>query len=173
MLHSSGNHLSKARYGGWPDTRPNSESVMRTADAVRAGPRVAARMLLVGAALLGASGCSGESGDAGVIKSGDSFVLVAPKGYGDNMVAVGLFGVVGPVGNCLGIEGATVFWPHGTKVVSEEPLVIDVPKLGEIQQGDRVSGGGDSYSSLPEFIDEIPSGCSTEKIWVFYPDDTQ
>jgi hypothetical protein len=127
--------------------------------------------LLVSMAILGVSGCSGEDGDAVVIKSGESFVLVAPKGSADNVAGVGMGGAVRLVGNCLGIEAATVLWPYGTEVVSEDPLVIDVPKVGEITLGDRVSGGGSQYSSLPKGIDEIPSGCPTDEVYGFYPEE--
>ncbi len=122
--------------------------------------------MIVAGSLL--SGCGG--GDGGVLYSGDSIVLVGAEGDGDNMAGVGFAGGVTMVGDCMGIEGATVIWPHGTKIASDNPLSIDVPGLGPLTVGDHVDGGGDEYVDyLPKGLGAIPSGCPTEQVVAFYP----
>lgn len=125
---------------------------------------------VVGATL---SGCGG--GDASVLHSNGSVVLVGADVDGPG-VGVGFGGSVAMVGDCLGVEGdgavATVIWPHGTKIVSPDPLTIDVPGLGRVSVGDQVAGGGGDVSvdRLPKGIDAIPSSCPTEQVVAFYPD---
>lgn len=122
-------------------------------------------------ALVWVTGCSGSEGEAAIIDTGDSYVLVAPMGADDNVAGVGLGGSVTMAGSCLGIEAGTILWPHGTKVVSDDPLTIEVPKLGRITVGDRVSGGGSQYARLPKGIEKIPSGCASEEVYTFFPDE--
>lgn len=113
-------------------------------------------------------GCSG-SGE--VLRSDDSVVLVGADGDGDNAAGVGFGGNVTMVGACLGIEASTVIWPHGTSIVSEHPLVVDVTGLGEIRVGDQVSGGGVQYADhLPDGIDAIPSECPSGSLFAFFPE---
>ena len=47
------------------------------------------------------------------------------------------------VGGCLGANGVVVVWPHGTEVLDEDPLRIEVPRYGTFGLGDHVqlSGG--------------------------------
>jgi hypothetical protein len=125
-------------------------------------------MMVVGSLL---SGCGG--GDGGVLHSGDSVVLVGADVLGPT-VGVGFGGSVAMVGDCLGVEGdgavATVIWPHGTKIASDDPLTIDVPGLGRVSVGDQVAGGDDvNVDRLPKGNDAIPSGCPTEQVVAFYP----
>jgi hypothetical protein len=65
-----------------------------------------------------------------------------------------------------------VIWPHGTKIATDDPLTIDVPSLGRLRVGDYVDGmGGDEYVDyLPKGIDAVPSGCPTDQVVAFYPD---
>lgn len=120
-------------------------------------------------AVLMASGCGGDEGE--VLRHGDSIVLVGAEGDGDNVAGIGYGGTVAMVGRCLGLNDATVIWPHGTKVVSDDPLTVDVPGLGRLRIGDEVGGGADVYGDhLPEGIDAIPSGCPTEEVVAFYPE---
>jgi hypothetical protein len=79
--------------------------------------------------------CGGE-----VVEAGDVTVLVGQRS-GRGMDAMG-GGVLEVVGGCLGAGGATVVWPHGTEVVEQDPLTIDVPGQGELSLGDEVSLGG-------------------------------
>lgn len=114
------------------------------------------------------SGCGG--GDGGVLHSGGSLVLVDEDHSGDATVGVGYGGVVAMAGDCVGIDGATVVWPHGTTIVSGNPLTIKVPGLGRVTLGDQVSGGGGDYGvHVPKGIDAIPTGCPTERVVAFYP----
>ena len=112
--------------------------------------------------------------DGAIIRSGDAFVLVGAEGDGDgdNRAGVGFGGTVALVGNCLGINDATVVWPYGTKVIDEDPLTVEVPGLGQVGVGGQLSGGAEVYEDhLPEGIDDIPSGCPTALVVVFYPDE--
>jgi len=122
----------------------------------------------LGAIGLLTSGCGADDGT--VIHSGDVVVLVGAEGDGNNMAGVGFSGKVSMVGSCLGISDTTVFWPHGTKVVDENPLTIEVPGLGRVTVGNQLTGGADVYvDHLPKGIDAIPSECPTTEVAAFYP----
>jgi hypothetical protein len=117
-----------------------------------------------------ASGCGGEDGSR-VLRSGTSAVLVAADPGPDAAIGgVGYGGYVAMVGGCLGMGDATVVWPYGTEVASDDPLTIDVPGLGTLRVGDPASGGAVEYGDqLPEGL-EAPSDCPTEHVIAFYPD---
>jgi hypothetical protein len=120
------------------------------------------------AVVLTMSACSGEGT---VVKSGKVSVLVGAEGDGNNIAGIGYGGTVTMVGTCVGINQATVIWPYGTEVVSEDPLVLDVPGLSEIGLGDEVSGGADEYENfLPDGIEAIPEGCPDSEVVAFFPD---
>ena len=126
-------------------------------------------MLILGTVWI-LAGCGGEQGQ--ILRSGDVSVLVAPKDGG----AVGGAGYPGGTvtlsGRCLGLDGRTVLWPHGTRILSARPLTVDVPGLGTLTVGDRVTGGGEaqwSLKHLPKGIDSIPSGCP-EDVIEYYPE---
>ena len=54
------------------------------------------------------------------------------------------------VGGCLGAGGWVIVWPHGTDVVEEDPLRIEVPDYGTFGLGDDVQvGGGWGLSTCP------------------------
>jgi hypothetical protein len=115
------------------------------------------------------SGCGADDGI--VIHSGDAVVLVGAEGDGNNMAGVGFSGKVSMVGPCLGIGDTTVFWPHGTKVVQENPLSIEVPGLGQVTVGDQLTGGADVYvDHVPKGIDAMPSDCPATEVVAFYPE---
>lgn len=46
------------------------------------------------------------------------------------------------VGGCLGADGIVIVWPHGTKVLDDDPLTIEVPDNGTFSLGDVVRLGG-------------------------------
>lgn len=121
-------------------------------------------------ALLSACGTGVE-----VLHSGDVTVLVGDDDQGPQ-VGVGFSGYVVLAGDCLGIAtkayhqsrhgmkagpGAryTAVWPHGTKVVSDDPLTIDVPQLGKVRVGDLIGGGVSDLASPP---DGTPKSCPSE-----------
>ncbi len=95
----------------------------------------ALRAAVVSAVLLLAAGCGGR-----VVAAGDVTVLVSAR-TGAGMDALGA-GPLAVVAGCLGLGDYVVVWPHGTEVVEEEPLVVDVPGVGRVGLGDRVQVGG-------------------------------
>ena len=79
--------------------------------------------ITTGVLVLPLSGCGGQ-----VISAGDVTVLVSERGSG-GMDALG-GGVLEVVGGCLGASGSVIVWPHGTDVVQDDPLTIDIPDYG-------------------------------------------
>ncbi|HET8664897.1 MAG TPA: hypothetical protein VFM08_11335 [Nocardioides sp.] len=71
----------------------------------------------------------------------------------------------------LGFDGVTVLWPQGTKIVTDDPLTIQVPGLGRVTSGDSAYGRVDTFAPghLPEGIGAIPDGCPSELI-AFFPE---
>jgi hypothetical protein len=124
-------------------------------------------------ALLAMTSCGGNDDRApGHLLQGDSGkVLVNAEPNGGPMAGVGYGGRVELVGDCLGIGGNTIIWPHGTEIVSDGPLVVDVPGVGQVTIGDQVTGGAVHYGDyyLPDGIDAIPSGCPTD-VFAYYPE---
>ncbi len=111
----------------------------------------------------------GSHEDGDTLKSGRSSVLVGPKfgSYG----GTGGGGTVTTAGTCLGFDGATVLWPYGTMIVTDDPLTIEVPGLGRITSGDSVYGGVDTFvpGHLPDGVGAIPDGCAPTLI-AFFPE---
>jgi hypothetical protein len=91
--------------------------------------------LVASAAVVSLSACGGQ-----VISAGDVTVLVSER-PGAGMDALG-GGRLEVVGGCLGASGSVIVWPHGTKVVDEEPLRIEVPGYGTFGLDDQVQVGG-------------------------------
>ena len=120
---------------------------------------LAASVLLLGA-------CGGE---AQPLTAGDVTVLVAAP-PGAAMDALG-GGTVEVVDGCLGADGAVIIWPHGTRVVSDDPVAVDVPDVGEVGLGDTVelSGGfvfepespGETYAS-----ELVPDECADRPVFL-------
>ncbi|WP_024287644.1 hypothetical protein [Cellulomonas sp. KRMCY2] len=81
------------------------------------------------------SACGGH-----VISAEDVTVLVSERTRG-GMEALGE-GRIEVVGGCLGAFGSIIVWPHGTEVVKEDPLTIDIPGYGTFALGDEVRVGG-------------------------------
>ena len=79
-------------------------------------------------------------GGGEMISAGDVTVLVSER-TGSGMDALG-GGRLEVVGGCLGAGGSVIVWPHGTEVVDEDPLTIDVPGHGTYGLGDEVQIGG-------------------------------
>lgn len=93
------------------------------------------RLAPVLAGLLLVPGCGGD-----VVTAGDTTVLVGQRAT-SGMDALG-GGTLEVVGGCLGAGGYVVVWPHGTEVVDEDPLTIDIPDAGRVALGDEVQVGG-------------------------------
>lgn len=79
-------------------------------------------------------------GNGEVVEAGDVTVLVGERS-GDAMDMAG-GGRIEVTGGCLGTSRYVVVWPHGTEVVDEDPLTIDIPDLGTFEIGDDVELGG-------------------------------
>jgi len=137
--------------------------------------------LIVAGSLL--SGCGDQDGR--VLRSGSTFVLVGASGEAPKLPHSTITGRVSIVGDCVGIngsavDGATVIWPHGTKITADDPLTIEVPGLGRLGVGDGVVGSGDLFVNhrpgqeyvdhLPKGIDRVPTGCRRNQVIAFYPD---
>ncbi len=121
--------------------------------------------------VLTSCGGAGDVAPGEVLRGHGGTVLVNAEPDGGAMAGVGYGGRVTLVGECLGIDDATVIWPHGTELVSDEPFVVEVPGMGQVTIGDRVAGGADQYvDHLPDGIDAIPPGCPTVSVFAFYPD---
>lgn len=82
-------------------------------------------------------------------------------------------GTVEVVGDCLGADGTVMIWPHGTEVVQESPLMIEIPEVGTVGLGDVVElGGGMIYepSSDPTGPDPdppgVPQGCASYPVFL-------
>jgi hypothetical protein len=108
------------------------------------------RLLLAACACLLLTACGGR-----VVEAGDVTVLVGQRS-GSGMDALG-GGVLEVVGGCLGAGDHVVVWPHGTEVVDEDPLTIDVPGEGEgeVSLGDEISLAGG-------YVDESDGGAGTQ-----------
>lgn len=82
----------------------------------------------------------GGGGGGEVISAGQVTVLISEQ-TGSGMDALG-GGQLEVVGGCLGTSGSVIVWPHGTEVVDEDPLMIDVPGHGTYGLGDEMQVGG-------------------------------
>ncbi|XVX18617.1 hypothetical protein ACQP1U_09595 [Actinomycetota bacterium] len=98
-------------------------------------PRASVGLVAV-AAVLGLGGC----GAGKTLDAGDATVLVGQRS-GTGMDAL-LAGRLEVVGGCVGIGDAVVIWPHGTDVVDENPLSIEVPGAGTVAIGEDIEIGG-------------------------------
>ena len=85
--------------------------------------------------LLVLAGCGGE-----VVTAAGTTVLVGERST-SGMDALG-GGTLEVVGGCLGADGYVIVWPHGTEVVDEEPLTVDVPDVGRVSLGEELQVGG-------------------------------
>jgi hypothetical protein len=99
--------------------------------------------------VLSLSACGGQ-----VISAGDVTVLVSER-TDAGMDALG-GGVLEVVGGCLGASGSVIVWPHGTEVVQDDPLTIDIPDYGTFALGDEVQVGGGYV--LEHSSDNVESG---------------
>lgn len=110
-------------------------------------------------------------------RAGDAHVLVsAETKYG---MAMAGGGTVKLVGGCLGMGEDVVIWPHGTEVVQDDPLTIDVPGLGEVRIGQDVQIGGgmvlehssDNVTPGPLRMGDltVPANCAKHDIFLAGP----
>ena len=111
-------------------------------------------------------------GGARTVDGRDATVLVAERTRG-GMDAL-LEGTLAVVDGCLGITDATtgsdtvVVWPHGTEVTSDDVTTIDLPGVGEVTVGDRVSVGGRVDRSNTGQVGglTVPPDCDSNEIWL-------
>ena len=97
--------------------------------------RFVAKLLAASAAFTLLAGCGGQ-----VIPAGDVTVLVSKFPSGGMDAQGG--GRLEVLGGCLGASGSVIVWPHGTRVVDDDPLTIEVPDNGTFGRGDEVQLGG-------------------------------
>jgi hypothetical protein len=116
---------------------------------MRFSRRRAAWSLVAPAAVVSLAACGG-----GAILAGDVTVLVSERAEA-GMDALG-GGRLEVVGGCLGAGGSVIVWPHGTEVVEEDPLRIEVPGYGTFGLGDQVQVGGGYV--LEHSSDEVTPG---------------
>jgi hypothetical protein len=139
------------------------------------GDDVWAQVIVSAAVVVLLSACSG-GGD--VIQAGDVSVLVSER-TGGGMDALG-GGRLEVVGGCLGASGSVIVWPHGTKVLDEDPLTIEIPEYGTFTVGDDVQVGGGyvlEHSSTkvgagPYDVAgiSVPAECAAHDIFLAAPD---
>ena len=109
-----------------------------------------------------------------MVKSDGVTVLVGAKA--DNAADALLSGLLANVGGCLGVDDTVVVWPHGTKVVSQKPLVLQIPHVGRVALGEEVNIGGGVFLDqhpVPSDVGEldvagvtVPAACTTHNVWV-------
>lgn len=92
-------------------------------------------LLSLGGLVLPLSACGGQAISAGAVT-----VLVSERADA-GMDALG-GGNLEVVGGCLGASGSVIVWPHGTEVVQDDPLTIDIPDHGRFALGDEVHVAG-------------------------------
>lgn len=119
-----------------------------------------------------ARGDRADPGPAGP-SSGGVIVLVSEPTRG-GMDALG-GGRLEVLGDCLGADGSVIVWPHGTEVVEDEPLTIDIPGSGTFTLGDevRVAGGhvaehpsGDAPGDVQAGGVTVPASCAEHDIFL-------
>lgn len=93
------------------------------------------RLVVLCGSFMMLAACGGQ-----VISSRSVTVLVSER-TGSGMDALG-GGTLEVVDGCLGASGSVIVWPHGTEVVQDDPLTIDIPKYGTFALGDDVQVGG-------------------------------
>lgn len=111
------------------------------------------------------------------IRAGDAHVLVSEATRYSMLMAGG--GTVKLIGGCLGTDDYVVIWPHGTDVVQNDPLTIDVPGLGEVRIGQDIRLGGgmvvehseDEVKPGPLRMGDftVPAGCAKYDIFLAGP----
>lgn len=92
-------------------------------------------LMALGGLVLPLAGCGGQA-----ISAGGVTVLVSERADA-GMDALG-GGKLEVVGGCLGAGGSVIVWPHGTEVIQDDPLTIDIPDYGTFALGDEVQVGG-------------------------------
>lgn len=130
------------------------------------GDRRIGGVIGVGVVMMLLAGCGGE---AQVLQAGEIRVLVGERTTSGSDAQ--LVGVVTDVGGCLGVDEFAVVWPHGTEVVSQDPLAVDVPGNGRVELGDSVELGGGMITEGPpagpvtvgDLV--VPVACAGRGVW--------
>jgi hypothetical protein len=109
-------------------------------------------------------GASDEVLEAGAVK----ILVAAPADSGMDAMVIGTVAIVD---GCLGIGDHVAVWPSGTDVVAEDPLVIDVPGLGEVRVGDDVTGAGGYVQEYGRGDGPaLPDECSDAFVVIYRPE---
>lgn len=102
---------------------------------MRPTPMKPERLVATVAGVLFLVSCGGEV----LTASGTTVLVGAPSRSGMDALGGGTLEVVG---GCLGASGYVIVWPHGTDVVDEDPLTVDVPNVGRVALGEEFQVGG-------------------------------
>lgn len=132
--------------------------------------RIGVGLVVVIAAVLIAIGVA-RSGSQKVLNANADTLVLVGKSSDEAGEAMGR-GELTDVGGCLGWAGeageAVVIWPHGTHVVTPDPLRVNIDgKTYEL--GDTVEIGGGSSGPLESssyFYDQVPDACRTAPVFV-------
>ncbi|KAA1416780.1 hypothetical protein F0U44_16420 [Nocardioides humilatus] len=119
--------------------------------------------------VLGLRSCQGQ-----VIEVDGVTVLVGEYDGGASDIRAG--GVLEVVGGCLGAEGRVYVFPHGTEVVDEDPLTIDIPEWGEVAVGEEFhvamgsAEGREADGASPGSFEiagvDVPADCAAYDVFV-------
>lgn len=122
-------------------------------------------------------GCVGWfvlSGRGRTIEVGDATVMVSERLRGG--MDAGLGGELTVIDGCLGVAGTVVVWPHGTDVVDDDPLTIELPSHRTSTVGGTIELGGgygvehSTHDVEPGPLDvagvTIPSACARHDIFL-------
>ncbi len=163
----------KRTFSTSPSGRGATLSAMRilrgaAAGIVALGRRASTVAFLIIGGALAVAAC-GTDGGGQVLDSGGKHVLVGPPANGGDDAAI--YGRVTLIGDCLGIGSSVAVWPNGTTIVSDDPLTIEVPDLGQVKVGDEVDGGGGTHDpgDAPDGV-TIPDTCKSATIVSWRPE---
>jgi hypothetical protein len=146
--------------------------VILSIEGRRAGVRNLAKavgLMALGGLVLPLSACGGQ-----VISAGNVIVLVSERADA-GMDALG-GGNLEVVGGCLGASGSVIVWPHGTEVVQDDPVTIDIPDYGRFALGDEVEvAGGYVFAHSSDNVESgeypvggvtVPAECAKHDIFL-------
>ena len=108
-----------------------------------------------------------------VIERDGLFVLVGPEALDE--AGIGFAGTVQVVDGCVGLRqddaSWVLIWPQGTELVSSDPVALEVPHVGRVEEGAKVTGGGAEYDSEhPVSGVDVPSECQGNPVYSFTPE---
>ena len=122
-------------------------------------------------ALAALAGCA-SAGEVIDLDEGTTLLVAGRSDMGDDALLQGELSVVG---NCVGVADTVVIWPHGTKLVGDRELRIEVPGVGTYALGDQVSVGGGvafeppAHSTLVVEGVTVPASCAQHVVWMGAP----